>query len=73
MPFLRAAISLAASVTLLVGAELKTGIAPLATHEWGTFTSVAREDGTRSNGHRCWGPATFPVLSVATGKSARLR
>src|ERR1700681_3866997 len=29
MPFLRTAISLAASVTLLVGAELKTGIARL--------------------------------------------
>jgi hypothetical protein len=62
MLFLRTAISLAASVTLLVGAELKNGIAPIVTHEWGTFTSVAREDGTAVEWAPLLGPGDLPCF-----------
>ena len=45
MTLLKPVIGFAAAVTLLFGAELKTETAPLVTHEWGTFTSVANENG----------------------------
>ena len=62
MPLLRTVIILAASVTFLVGAELKTGIAPVVTHEWGTFTSVAREDGTAVEWAPLLGPGDLPCF-----------
>lgn len=65
-PFIKTTISLAAAVALLAGAELNTGTAPLITHEWGTFTSVAREDGAAVE----WAPlleaqAIYLALSLA--------
>jgi hypothetical protein len=62
MPLLRTVIILAVSVTFLVGAELKTGIAPVVTHEWGTFTSVAREDGTAVEWAPLLGPGDLPCF-----------
>jgi hypothetical protein len=62
MPVLKTVTSLAAAVTFLVGAELKTGIAPLVTHEWGTFTSVAREDGTAVEWAPLLGPGDLPCF-----------
>ena len=62
MPLLRTVIILAASLTLLVSAELKTGIAPVVTHEWGTFTSVAREDGTAVEWAPLLGPGDLPCF-----------
>ncbi len=70
MPLLRTAIILAASVNLLVGAELKTGIAPLVTHEWGTFTSVAREDGTAVEWAPLLGPGDLPCF---VGRDRQIR
>jgi hypothetical protein len=55
MPLLKTVTSLAAAATFLVGAELKIGTAPVVTHEWGTFTSVAREDGAAE-----WAPLLGP-------------
>ena len=62
MPLLRTVIILAASMTFLIGAELKTGITPIVTHEWGTFTSVAREDGTAVEWAPLLGPGDLPCF-----------
>jgi len=62
MPLLRTLIILAAAVAFLVGAELKTGNAPFVTHEWGTFTSVAREDGTAVEWAPLLGPSDLPCF-----------
>ncbi|HXP88980.1 MAG TPA: hypothetical protein VN841_29940 [Bryobacteraceae bacterium] len=62
MPFLKTVIGLAAAAALLTGAELKTGTAPLVTHEWGTFTSVAQEDGTAVEWAPLLGPADLPCF-----------
>jgi len=62
MPLLKTAIGLAAAVTLLFGAELKTETAPLVTHEWGTFTSVAREDGAAVEWAPLLGPGDLPCF-----------
>ena len=70
MPLLRTAIILAASVTFLIGAELQTGIAPVVTHEWGTFTSVAQEDGTAVEWAPLLGPDDLPCF---VGRDRRIR
>ena len=44
MNLLKIAAGVAAAATL-IGAELKTEPSSVVAHEWGTFTSVAREDG----------------------------
>src|SRR6266853_2285877 len=62
MPVLKTVFSMSVAVTVLVGAELKTGTAPLVTHEWGTFTSVAREDGTAVEWAPLLGPGDLPCL-----------
>lgn len=62
MPLLRTVIILAVAVTFLLGAELKTGIGPVVTHEWGTFTSVAREDGTAVEWAPLLGPGDLPCF-----------
>ena len=62
MPLLRTAVSLAATLTFLVGAELRTGTAPLVTHEWGTFTSVARADGAAVEWAPLLGPGDLPCF-----------
>src|SRR6266404_514668 len=62
MPVLKTVFSMSIAVTVLVGAELKTGTAPLVTHEWGTFTSVAREDGTAVEWAPLLGPGDLPCF-----------
>jgi hypothetical protein len=62
MPLLKTVVSLAAAVTFLVGAELKTGTAPLVTHEWGTFTSVAKENGAAVEWAPLLGPGDLPCF-----------
>ena len=62
MPLFKTIIGVAAAVALLAGAELKTGTAPLVTHEWGTFTSVAREDGTAVEWAPLLGPGDLPCF-----------
>jgi hypothetical protein len=59
---LKTVISLAASVTFLIGAELKVETAPLVTHEWGTFTSVARENGAAVEWAPLLGPGDLPCF-----------
>jgi len=62
MPLLKTVVSLAVAVTVLVGAELKTGTAPLVTHEWGTFTSVAKENGAAVEWAPLLGPGDLPCF-----------
>ncbi len=70
MPFLKTAFSVAAAVALLAGAELKIGTTPPVTHEWGTFTSVAREDGTAVEWAPLLGPGDLPCF-VTRAKEIR--
>jgi hypothetical protein len=70
MTILKTAIGLVAAVTLLVGAELKIGTDPLITHEWGTFTSVAQEDGSAIEWAPLLGPPDLPCfVSRSSGKA----
>lgn len=62
MPFLKTVIGLAAGVVLLAGAELRTGTEPVVTHEWGTFTSVAQEDGVAVEWAPLLGPGDLPCF-----------
>ena len=62
MSLLKSVICLAAAVTFLGGAALKIGTAPLVTHEWGTFTSVAREDGAAVQWAPLLGPGDLPCF-----------
>jgi hypothetical protein len=57
-------MGMAAAATLLIGAELNSGSAPLVTHEWGTFTSVAQESGTAVEWAPLLGPADLPCFVV---------
>jgi hypothetical protein len=68
MPLLKTAIGLAAGMTLLVGTELKTGTTPFVTHEWGTFTSVAQEDGTGVEWAPLLGPGDLPCFVTRAGE-----
>jgi hypothetical protein len=62
MPLLKTAIGLAAAATVLFAAELKTETAPLAAHEWGTFTSVANENGDAVEWAPLLGPPDLPCF-----------
>ena len=62
MPLLKTVFSMSVAAAVLVGAQLKTGTAPLVTHEWGTFTSVAREDGTAVEWAPLLGPGDLPCF-----------
>ncbi len=62
MPLLKTVTTLAAAATFLVGAELKIGTAPVVTHEWGTFTSVAQEDGAAVEWAPLLGPGDLPCF-----------
>jgi len=57
-------------MTFLIGAELQTGIAPVVTHEWGTFTSVAQEDGTAVEWAPLLGPGDLPCF---VGRDRQIR
>jgi hypothetical protein len=70
MPLFKITIAVAAAVALLAGAELNIGTAPLVTHEWGTFTSVAREDGTAVEWAPLLGPGDLPCF-VTRGQEFR--
>lgn len=70
MSLLKTVVSLAAAVTLLAGTELKIGTLPLVAHEWGTFTSVAREDGSAVRWAPLVGPADLPCF-VTRGQEIR--
>jgi hypothetical protein len=62
MTLFKTIIGIAAAVATLAGAELHTGTAPLVTHEWGTFTSVAREDGSAVEWAPLLGPGDLPCF-----------
>ncbi len=59
---LKTAIGLAAAATVLFAAELKTETAPLVAHEWGTFTSVANENGDAVEWAPLLGPGDLPCF-----------
>jgi hypothetical protein len=66
MPFLKTVIGLTAGVALgvalLTAAELKTGLEPVVAHEWGTFTSVANDDGSAVEWAPLLGPGDLPCF-----------
>ena len=62
MSLFKTGIGLAVAATLLIGAELKTENAPLVTHEWGTFTSVANENGDAVQWAPLLGPGDLPCF-----------
>src|SRR5580698_9569176 len=62
MSILKTTIGVAAAVALLAGAELNTKTAALVTHEWGTFTSVASEDGSAVEWAPLLGPGDLPCF-----------
>ncbi|MBV8844961.1 MAG: hypothetical protein JO307_19310 [Bryobacterales bacterium] len=61
MPLLRFVVALSAA-GILAGADLHVGTAPLVAHEWGTFTSVAREDGEAVEWAPLLGPGDLPCF-----------
>jgi len=69
MHFFKTLVGFAAALAL-TGADLNIGTAPLATHEWGTFTSVAREDGTAVEWAPLLGPGDLPCF-VTRGNEVR--
>lgn len=69
MHFFKTLVGLAAAL-VLAGADLNIGVAPLVTHEWGTFTSVAREDGTAVEWAPLLGPGDLPCF-VTRGNEVR--
>ncbi|HEY6341162.1 MAG TPA: hypothetical protein VIY49_06685 [Bryobacteraceae bacterium] len=62
MSLLRALLASAAVVGLLAGAELKMEPGSFLAHEWGTFTSVADEDGSAVEWATLLGPADLPCF-----------
>ena len=62
MSFLKMMLGLSAAAVLMPGAELQTPTAPFAAHEWGTFTSVAREDGTAVEWTPLLAPSDLPCF-----------
>src|SRR5215469_10764662 len=67
MPFLRTLVGLVTIAAALAGAGLNVDSAPLVTHEWGTFTSVAREDGTAVEWAPLLGSGDLPCFVVRPG------
>jgi hypothetical protein len=62
MHVFRAAMALAATFVPLVAADLHPGGAPLVAHEWGTFTSVANENGSAIEWAPLLGPPDLPCF-----------
>jgi hypothetical protein len=69
MHFFKTLVGFAAALAL-TGADLNIGTAPVVTHEWGTFTSVAREDGTAVEWAPLLGPGDLPCF-VTRGNEVR--
>ena len=70
MTLLKAVFSAAAAAVFLPGADLKVESTPLVAHEWGTFTSVAREDGASVEWAPLLGPGDLPCF-VTRGAEIR--
>ena len=51
----------------LMAVEPSRGTSPLITHEWGTFTSVARQDGSSARWAPLSGPADLPCFVANLG------
>lgn len=61
-PALKSAVLAATAVAFLAGADLKTVGGLTAVHEWGTFSSVAGEDGSPVAWAPLAGPADLPCF-----------
>ena len=70
MRILTTAIGMTTAAALLFGAELTTGPSQLVTHEWGTFTSVAQENGNAVEWAPLLGPPDLPCF-VTRGQEVR--
>jgi hypothetical protein len=70
MTLLKAVFSAATAAVLLSGADLRLESTPLIAHEWGTFTSVAREDGASVEWAPLLGPGDLPCF-VTRGAEIR--
>jgi hypothetical protein len=58
---------LATAAVALTGADLNIGPAPLVTHEWGTFTWVAQEDGAAVEWAPLLGAGDLPCFVIRAG------
>jgi hypothetical protein len=68
MTLIRTIFGAAAAVILLSGADLRRESTPLMAHEWGTFTSVAREDGASVEWAPLLGPGDLPCFVTRGGE-----
>ena len=67
---LRSAIQSALALAVpLLAVEPSIGPGPLITHEWGTFTTVAREDGSSVRWAPLSGPADLPCFVANLGST----
>lgn len=67
MSLLRTLLCISAAAGLLLAAELKNNTASFATHEWGTFTSVADESGSAVSWAPLVGPGDLPCFVTQSG------